>query len=69
MQAPPTQAPVSVTLGGNPVRVLAAVLSSSAAEYQIAIQIPVSMADGNYALVASVNREQSPPSILLTVQH
>lgn len=67
--APPTQAAVSVTLGDTSVAVLGAVLSSYAAEYQIAIQIPASMADGNYALVASVNGAQSPPDILLTVQH
>jgi uncharacterized protein (TIGR03437 family) len=66
--ATPTQSPVTVTLGGTAVPVLGAVLSSYAAVYQIAIQIPASMADGNYALVASVNGAQSPPNILLTVQ-
>ncbi len=69
VQAPPTEAPVSVTLGGNPVQVLAAVLSSYVAEYQIAIQIPASMAEGNYAVVASVNGAHSPPNTFLTVQH
>jgi uncharacterized protein (TIGR03437 family) len=66
--ATPTQSPVTVTLGGTAVPVLGAVLSSYAAVYQIAIQIPASMPDGSYALVASVNGAQSPPNVLLAVQ-
>jgi uncharacterized protein (TIGR03437 family) len=69
VQAPPTQAAVIVTLGGTSVPVLGAVLSAYAATYQIAIQIPASMANGNYALMASVNGVQSPSNVLLTVQH
>jgi uncharacterized protein (TIGR03437 family) len=67
--APPTQNPVAVTLGGTPVPVLAAVLSTYAAAYVVAIQIPASMADGDYPIFASVNGAQSPANILLTVQH
>jgi len=67
--APPTQAPVSVTLGGISVSVLGAVLSAYAATYQIAIQVPASMANGNYPLVASVDGVQSPSNVLLAVQH
>jgi uncharacterized protein (TIGR03437 family) len=67
VQGPPTQAPVSVTLGGVAVPVLAAVLSSYAATYQIAMQIPTSIANGDYAVVASVNGVQSPSNVLLSV--
>ncbi|HKE26893.1 MAG TPA: IPT/TIG domain-containing protein, partial [Bryobacteraceae bacterium] len=66
--APPTQSPVTVTLSGTSVPVLAAVLSSYAAAYQIAIQIPASMADGDYPIVATINGAQSPSSSLLTIQ-
>jgi uncharacterized protein (TIGR03437 family) len=68
-QAPLTQNPVAVTLGGTPVPMLGAVLSSYAAVYQIAIQIPASMPDGDYPIVATVDGAQSPSSSLLTVQH
>jgi uncharacterized protein (TIGR03437 family) len=53
VQAAPTQAPVDISLGGIVVPVLGAVLSSYAATYQVAIQIPASMADGDYPIVAS----------------
>ena len=66
--APPTQNPVTVTLGGTSVPVLGAVLSSYAAVYQIAIQIPATMADGDYPIVATVNGIQSPANFSLTVQ-
>ncbi len=65
---PPTQNPVTVTLGGTAVPVLGAVLSSYAAVYQIAIQIPASMSDGDYPIVATVSGAQSPASSFLTVQ-
>ncbi|HLK49294.1 MAG TPA: IPT/TIG domain-containing protein [Bryobacteraceae bacterium] len=67
--APPTQSPVTVTLGGTAIPVLGAVLSSYAAAYQIAIQIPASMPDGDYPIVATLNGAQSPSSSVLTVQH
>jgi uncharacterized protein (TIGR03437 family) len=66
--APPTQNPVTVTLGGTTVPVLGAVLSSYASVYQIAIQIPASMPDGDYPIVAAINGVQSPPGILFTIQ-
>ena len=69
VQAAPTQSPVSVTLGGTPVPLLGAVLSSYAAVYQIAIQIPASTPDGDHPIVATINGVQSPPNFLLTVQH
>ncbi len=66
--APPTQNPVSVTLGGTSVPVLGAVLSSYPAVYQIAIQIPESMPDGDFPILASVNSVQSPGNVVLAVQ-
>jgi uncharacterized protein (TIGR03437 family) len=68
VQVPPTQNPMKVTLGGTAVPVLGAVLSSYAAVYQIAIQIPASMPDGNYPIVATINGVQSPASFSLSVQ-
>jgi uncharacterized protein (TIGR03437 family) len=67
--APRTQNPVTVTLGGTAVPVLGAVLSSYAALYQIAIQIPASLADGDYTVVATVAGAQSPGNVMLSVQH
>jgi uncharacterized protein (TIGR03437 family) len=68
VQAPQTQANVGVNLGGVLVPMLGAVLSPYPAVYQLAIQIPASMADGSYPLVVSINGVQSPSNILLTVQ-
>ena len=67
--APPTQDPVTVTLGGGAVPVLGAVLSGYAAVYQIAIQIPAAIADGDYPIVATVAGAQSPNIVMLSVQH
>lgn len=67
--AAPTQSPVSITLGGIAVPVLSAALSSYAALYQIAVQIPASTPDGDYVIVATINGAQSPSTSLLTVQH
>jgi uncharacterized protein (TIGR03437 family) len=66
--APPTQTSVTITLGGTAVTVLGAVLSSYAAVYQIAIQVPASMPDGDYPIVATINGVQSPANFSLTVQ-
>jgi uncharacterized protein (TIGR03437 family) len=68
-QAPQTQATVSVTLRGIAVPVLGSVLSSYAATYQIAIQIPASITDGDYPILASVNGVQSPGNVMLAVRH
>jgi uncharacterized protein (TIGR03437 family) len=67
--APLTQNALTVTLAGTAVPVLGAVPSSYAAVYQIAIQIPASMPDGDYPIVANVNGAQSPANFSLTVQH
>ena len=56
---------VTVTVGGTPVSVLAPGL---AAVYQIAIQVPAGMANGDYPVVAAVNGISSPSAVKLTVQ-
>jgi len=67
--APPTQKPVRVALGGTAVPVLGEVLSNYAALYQVAIQIPASMPDGDYPIVATVNGTESPSNSILIIQH
>lgn len=65
-----TAAAVTVMLGNMPATVLGAALSPGfAALYQIAIQIPDSLADGDYPVVATVSGAQSPANVLLTVQN
>ncbi len=60
---------VTVTLGTTPVTVYGAALASgSAGLYQVAIQIPESMADGDYPVVAAVVGVKSPHGVLLTVR-
>ncbi len=64
-----TASPVTVTLGNTPVTVFGAALAPGfAALYQIAIQIPESLADGDYPVVAAVSGAQSPSGVLLTVR-
>ena len=59
---------VTVTLGGQPVSVLGTALTSGlAGVYQIGIQIPPTLSNGDYEVVASVNGAQSSSSVLLTV--
>jgi len=61
---------VSVMVGGQPVSVLGAALSPGlAGVYQIAIQLPVSLPNGDYLVTATVSQAQSPPSVLVTVQN
>jgi uncharacterized protein (TIGR03437 family) len=58
-----------VTLGNVPATVFSAALAPGfAALYQIAIQIPESMADGDYPVVAAVSGAQSLSGVLLTVR-
>ena len=61
---------VTVTIGGVTVPQVTAVLApGAAAEYQLAVQIPASLADGDYPIVATVNGVSSPSTTLITVQH
>ncbi len=60
---------VTVTVGNAPAIVYGAALAPGfAALYQVAIQIPESLADGDYPVVATVSGVQSPSSVLLTVR-
>lgn len=60
----PTANPVTVTLNNAPVSVIGAALSPYPADYQVAIQIPSAIANGDYPLVASVNGVSSPAMTL-----
>lgn len=65
----PTASLVTVMVGGMPATVLYAVLSPGfAALYQVAIQVPSPMPNGNYPVVATVGGASSPTSAILLVQ-
>jgi uncharacterized protein (TIGR03437 family) len=58
-----------VTVGGKPTTVYGAALAPGyAGLYQIAIQIPASLANGDYPVVATINGAQSPSTTMITVQ-
>ena len=59
---------VTVALNGAAVTVIGAALSSYPGDYQVAIQIPATLADGDYPLIATVNNVSSP-TVTLTVAH
>lgn len=60
---------VVVALGGQPVTVLGTALAPGlAGVYQIAIQLPPNLPNGDYEIVATVNGVASPTSVLLNVQ-
>ena len=61
--------PITVTVGGMQAQFLGAALGPGfASAYLIAIQVPPSLANGDYPVVATVNGVQSPGTTLLTVQ-
>jgi uncharacterized protein (TIGR03437 family) len=63
-----TSSPVSVTVGGEPATVYGAALAPGyAALFQVAIQIPATLADGDYPVVATVMGVPSPSSVLIGV--
>ncbi len=58
-----------VTLNGVPVTVYGAALAAGdGGLYQVAIQVPSSMADGNWPVRATIGGVQSPSGVLLAVQ-
>jgi uncharacterized protein (TIGR03437 family) len=66
----PTANPVTVTIGNQPATVFGAALAPGfAALYQVAIQIPNSLADGDYPVVATVSGQSSAATAMITVQH
>jgi uncharacterized protein (TIGR03437 family) len=61
--------PVTVKLGSADAQVFGCALSPGyAGLYQVAIQVPASMADGDYALKATVSGVSSPDGVTLTVK-
>jgi uncharacterized protein (TIGR03437 family) len=64
-----TATTVSVTVGGRPATVYGAALAPGyAGLYQVAIQIPASLANGDYPVVATINGASSPSTTMITVQ-
>ncbi len=64
-----TATAVTVTVGGMAATVYGAALTSGyAGLYQVAIQIPSSLADGDYPVIATISGVQSPSTTLITVQ-
>ncbi len=60
---------VSVKVGGETATVYGAALAPGyAGLYQVAIQIPASLADGDYPVIATISNVQSPSTVLITVQ-
>ncbi|HMC58434.1 MAG TPA: IPT/TIG domain-containing protein, partial [Candidatus Solibacter sp.] len=61
--------PVTIGLGPAPAQVFGCALSPGAAGlYQVAIQVPSTMADGDYAIKATVNGTSSPDGVILSVK-
>ena len=60
---------VTVTIGGLPAIVVGAALApGNAGLYQIAVQVPASISDGDQAVIAQVSGQPSPSNVLLSVQ-
>jgi uncharacterized protein (TIGR03437 family) len=63
-----TATAVTASVGNQPVLVYGAALAPGfAGLYQIAIQIPDSLANGDYRVVATISGAQSPSTTLMTV--
>lgn len=64
-----TATAVSVTVGTATATVYGAALAPGyAGLYQVAIQIPAGLADGDYPVVATINSVPSPSTTMITVQ-
>jgi uncharacterized protein (TIGR03437 family) len=64
-----TATPVSLTIGGKPALVYGAALAPGyAGLYQVAIQVPAGLANGDYSVVATINGVLSPSTTMITVQ-
>ncbi len=64
-----TATAVSVTVGGKPATVYGAALAPGyAGLYQVAIQIPAALANGDYPVIATIAEASSPATTLITVQ-
>jgi uncharacterized protein (TIGR03437 family) len=61
--------PVTISLGSASPQVFGCALSAGfAGLYQVAIQVPSTMADGDYAIQATVNGTPSPDGVILSVK-
>ncbi len=61
---------VSVLIGGVPAQVVSAALAQGQAGlYQIAVQVPNGLADGDQPVTMQVNGVQSPAGVFITVQN
>ena len=61
--------PVTIKIGTTDAQVFGAALSPGfAGLYQIAIQVPASLADGDYAIKATVSGASSPDGVILSVK-
>lgn len=61
--------PVTVKIGSADAQVFGAALSPGyAGLYQVAIQVPASMADGDYVIRATVSGSTSPDGVILSVK-
>ena len=62
--------PVTVTIGGLPATVYGTALSpGSAGLYQVALQVPPGLADGDQPVVVQVAGAASPAGVVLSVKH
>ena len=60
----------TVTINNNPVKVYGAALASgSVGLYQVAIQVPATLADGDWPIQATIGGVSSPTGIVLAVHH
>jgi uncharacterized protein (TIGR03437 family) len=65
-----TTGAVTVTVGSVPATAYGAALASGyAGLFQVAIQVPNSLASGDYPVIATVSGAQSPSTTLITVQN
>jgi len=68
----PSSTPVSVTIGGQNATVYqnsATLAPGFAALFQVIVQVPSGLANGDYPVVASINGAQSPSTTLLNVHN
>jgi uncharacterized protein (TIGR03437 family) len=64
-----TASPVSIKIGTEDVQQFGCALSPGfAGLYQVAIQVPDSMADGDYPIVTTVPGASSPEGVILSVK-
>jgi uncharacterized protein (TIGR03437 family) len=60
---------VTVTVGDTTATVYGAALAPGyAGLYQVAVQIPTSLADGDYPIIATISGAQSPATTFITIQ-